>query len=64
MSHHFTFTVSVAVDRVSGKFVSRDELAEKMTEALTEALEGVDMTGLGADSDSEYTIVESDVAEA
>lgn len=64
MSHHFTFTVTVAVDRVSGKFASRDELADKMTDALTEALDGLDMTGLGADSDSEYMIVESDVEES
>ena len=63
MSHEFTFVVTVTVDRVSGKFASRDEMAEPMIAALTEAIGSVDLTGLGVDCESEYTVVDSEVVE-
>lgn len=48
------FTVTVEYERESGKFVSRDEIAD----VIVEALEGADieLSGLGADGDSEYTV--------
>lgn len=55
--------VTVTVDRVSGKFASRDEMAEPMIAALTEAIGSVDLAGLGVDCESEYTVVDSEVVE-
>ncbi len=62
MSHRFTFTVNVEVTRTSGKFASRDEIAE----ALIEEIEGADPSSiynLGADGESEYEIDSWEVEE-
>jgi hypothetical protein len=51
----FTYTVEVEVERVEGKFASRDEVAEQ----LQEALEGADpgsIDGIGADGTSGYEV--------
>jgi hypothetical protein len=37
MSHVFTFAVEVTLDREQGKFVSREEMAEQLAEALQDA---------------------------
>lgn len=52
MAHHFKFTVEVTVERISGKFAARDELAEE----IRDFLEGAESSiyGVGADGDSEY----------
>lgn len=50
-----TFIVEVEVDRDSGLFASRDEIGERIEEALME-VESVDLSGLGANSDSEYSV--------
>jgi hypothetical protein len=55
MAHTFEFIVRVSVDRDSGKFASRDEIAEQ----LRDAIEGADpgsVSGVGADGDSEYSV--------
>ena len=55
MSHKFTFTVNVEVTRESGKFATRDEMADQ----IRDALEGSDpgyLSGIGYDGDSEYTV--------
>ena len=55
MAHNFTLKVSVELNRVSGKFASRDE----MLEALIGMVEGADegqVDGIGADGESNYTI--------
>lgn len=52
----FRYKVTVDVGRITGKFVSREDIADAITEAL-EALEP-DLSGLGADGDSEYEVAE------
>lgn len=51
------FTITVEVERIQGKFASRDEIGE----ALVEAVEGAMLDGLGADGDSEYEMVSVEV---
>jgi len=62
MAHSFTFTLVVEVERVSGKFVSRDEIAEH----IMEQLEGnePDVYGIGPDGDTDYDVVTFDISEA
>ena len=53
----FSFTVEVEVERESGKFASREEIIE----ALTEAIEGANpdvVDGVGADGDSVYNVID------
>lgn len=57
----FQFEVTIETQRVSGKFASRDEIVEAITEAL-ESLD-VDLYGLGVDGDSEYELLDVDVRE-
>ncbi len=52
-----TVRLVVEVERVSGLFVGRDEL----TDAIRDAIEEVDLTGLGANGDSEYEVTSVDV---
>lgn len=59
----FTYSIEVDVERVTGKFVGRDELSTTISEALESALGDLDLTGLGADGDSEYDVDSSDVSE-
>jgi hypothetical protein len=54
-SHHFTVTLRVELSRESGKFASREEMAQ----AIVDELDGSDpgtLYGLGADGDSSYTV--------
>lgn len=37
MAHTFSFTVEVTLERESGKFVSRDEMADELETALQDA---------------------------
>lgn len=37
MAHTFTFIVEVTLERESGKFVSRDEMADELETALQDA---------------------------
>ncbi|MFD5864377.1 hypothetical protein ACFWGP_05460 [Agromyces sp. NPDC127015] len=63
MAHRFTFTVTVEVERTTGKFAARDEMAD----AIREELEGSDpggLYGLGADGESEYDVTSWEVDEA
>lgn len=55
----FRFEVEVEVEREQGKFMSRDECAEQ----LREAIEGADPGSVdgGADGDSTYSVVEWEV---
>jgi seryl-tRNA(Sec) selenium transferase len=45
-----TFTVEVEVERITGKFASRDELAEQMVNAI----EGADEGTWYGDNEGEY----------
>lgn len=55
----FTFTVTIEVERESGKFMSRDEVAEQ----LLEGLEGADIGEVsgGSDGDSVMTVTSWEV---
>jgi hypothetical protein len=61
MTSHYEFTVSVDVERVSGKFAPRDDIETALVDALDEAIGSVDLSGLGADGDSEYEVTDSSV---
>lgn len=37
MAHSFKFTVEVTLEREQGKFVSRDEMAEQLADAIEQA---------------------------
>lgn len=57
----YQFTVTYEVERVSGKFAGREELTEAITDALYDA--APDLSGLGADGDSEYEVVDTMIKE-
>lgn len=63
MSHKFTFTVNVEVTRESGKFATRDDMADQIREAIEGADPGF-LSGLGEDGMSEYTVDGWDVEDA
>lgn len=58
----FDFLVSVEVERVEGKFASRDEVAEELVSALTDA-DPSSIDGIGADGTSSYEVSSWDVEE-
>lgn len=51
------FTIELDVERVTGKFVSKQEIAD----LLLEEVGNVGLDGLGEDGTSEYEIVEAQV---
>lgn len=63
MAHTFTFTVTVEVEREHGRFASREDMAEAITEWLENADEGT-IDGIGADGDSTYNTISWEVEEA
>lgn len=50
-----TLTVEVEVDRISGKFASKEEIKEALADEIERADPG-QVSGVGADGDSEYEI--------
>lgn len=46
------FAFEIEVSRVEGKFASRDEIGEH----IASEIEGMDISGLGADGESTYQI--------
>lgn len=63
MAHHFTFTVHVELERESGKFATREEMAEQLLDWLENADQGT-LDGIGADGDSTYETTNWEVEEA
>jgi hypothetical protein len=63
MAHWFTFQVTVEVERISGKFATREEISEPIMAELESAASGADVSGLGPDGDSEYEITDYNVNE-
>jgi hypothetical protein len=61
MAHTFKVELEIVVERIEGKFASRDEIAEAIEEALASTGEGESLSGLGADGNSEYEIISSAV---
>lgn len=55
------FIIDVEVERVQGKFASKDEIVEAIVGMLEGADEG-SVEGIGADGDSEYEIISWEVA--
>ena len=55
MTHRIELKVNVELDHVTGKFATRDEMVEKLTEALEDA-EPSDLDGLGEDGSTSYTV--------
>lgn len=60
---HFTFNVEIDVERLEGKFASRDEISSLLYDAIEGAINDADMSGLGSDGNSEYEITDSNVEE-
>ena len=63
MAHTFKVELEIVVERIEGKFASRDEIADAINEALASVAEGDSLSGIGADGTSEYEIVGSTVVE-
>jgi len=61
MAHSFTFVVRCTVERTSGKFAARDDIAD----SIIQELEGIDadVSYLDADGSSEYTFTLDSVEE-
>ena len=55
----FTFLVEVEVDRIEGKFVSRDEIAEVLMDEITAA----DPVAMAVGAGSEYETTSFEVSE-
>lgn len=58
----FSFTVVVEVERMQGKFASRDEVAEQIATTL-ESANPDSIDGVGADGSTEYSVVEWEITE-
>lgn len=58
----FTFVVTVSLRRESGKFASRQEIADEIIDRLQEAA-NEDVDGVGADGDSTYVVDDCSVEE-
>lgn len=58
MAHTFEFKVTVTVERMSGKFASRDEIADALRDEIGEPYR---VYGVGADGMSEYEVVDFQV---
>lgn len=54
----FTFTVSVAIQRIEGKFASRDEMEAQIIEWLESACEGT----LEGDNGGQYEVTDWEVS--
>lgn len=63
MAMRFSFTVDVEVERIQGKFATRDEIADAIRSALEDAEHNIDVTSIGPDGDSEYEVVCCDIDE-
>ncbi len=63
MAHTFKVELEVVVERLEGKFASRDEIADAIAETLDHIAEGEYLSGIGADGTSEYEIASSTIVE-
>ena len=61
MAHTFEFKITVTLERTTGKFASRDEMAEALIAELDNDPGGI--YGIGADGASEYDVTEFTVEE-
>ena len=56
----FTFTLTVEVERVSGKFAPKDEIEQWLLDEIVSADPG-EVSGVGADGDTEYEVISWEV---
>lgn len=66
MSHTIKVEIEVVVDRVEGKFASRADIEEAVSEVIQDAVgnaTGEALSNLGMDGDSEYEITSVTVVE-
>lgn len=59
----FTYLVEVEVDRDEGKFVGRDEISDIIAEGVESAAESAELSGLGIDASSSYSVTNVSVDE-
>ncbi len=55
------FTVEMEVNRISGKFASKDDIADAIQSELEQAADAADVSSVGPDGDSEYEITDVSV---
>lgn len=55
------FTVEVTVERISGKFAPKDDIAEAILSELDSAAHGADVSGYDVDGSSEYEVTDVSV---
>ena len=63
MPMKFTFTVTVEVERIEGKFAPKDEIADALRDEIESANPG-SVDGVGADGDTSYEVTEFTVEDA
>lgn len=56
----FAIMVYVDTEKSTGLIASRDEQVEKIVDELESAIDGLDISGIGARGDSEYTVTNVD----
>lgn len=61
MGMKITIAIDIEVERVEGKFASKDEIAEAIADELDAADPGT-VSGVGADGASEYEITSWEVS--
>ena len=59
----FAFMVYVDTEKTAGLIASHDEQSEKIVDEIEQAIDGLDISGIGARSDSEYTVASVDIWE-
>jgi hypothetical protein len=57
----FEYTVVIDVERVEGAHASNESIHERIQEALQEAVDNLDLDGLGPQEVSTYEVLDSDV---
>lgn len=57
----YTILVTVEVERESGLHASRDEVMDKLADAIEESLNSADLSGLGPRADSEYSASDASI---
>lgn len=60
---HFTFNIEIDIERITGKFASRDEISGLIFDEISSAIDNLDLSSCGPDSASEYEISHYDVEE-
>lgn len=57
----FRFEVEVEVERISGKFAPKADIADALLSEIEEAVNAADVSGCDVDGESEYEVVTTEV---